>query len=194
MFNFSYGTGCGYSANKLYVSTVPRASTQDLSLIIQSKSQNFKLKINTQAFSLYETYWAYIRLRSFTFTRLWKQSYHRNIPEHPVQLPRHPTFFFIIFKLIWICTIPKMFYFRLLGLAISRLKQRSAVFTNLWRPYLPSTWHLERVVWRNKNEKSAPSENTRRLSHGRRLPSGVERRLNACVRIVHVENRWRRKT
>ena len=135
----------------------------------------------------------------FVFVHLPSQGYENNLIIeislnilYNFHVIRH--FFFIIFKLIWICTIPKIFYFRLLGLAISRLKQRSAVFTNLWRPYLPSTWHLERVVWRNKNEKSAPSENTRRLSHGRRLPSGVERRLNACVRIVHVENRWRRKT
>lgn len=62
--------------------------------------------------------------------------------------PRHPTFFFGIG--IWYRN-----FFILIRLSpwrtISRLFQRSFMFANL--SYLSSTWHLERAVWRNKNEK-----------------------------------------
>lgn len=74
MFNFSYGTGCGYSANKLYVSTFPRACTQDLSLII-------KVKVKILSWRLTRKRFLFMRLIKliFVFVHLPSQGYENNL-------------------------------------------------------------------------------------------------------------------
>lgn len=159
---------------------------------IQSKSKLLAEGWHASIFS-------YIRLRSFTFRTLWKQSCHRNPPEHPVQLPRHPTFFFFNF-FIWICMHDtEKFLFSSFPRTLSRLKQRSAVFTNLLRPYLPSTWHLEGAVWRNKKETRRPlnyktSFARSRTPVGRRAASERVRAHCSCGKpLAQKDNKTRQK-
>lgn len=100
--------------------------------------------------------------------------------------PRHPTFFFLNWHMI-----PKFFYI-LIRLSpwrtVSRLFQRSIMFVNF--SYLSSTWHLERLFEETRTKKTMPRYKLLQDAFG---TSDVERRLNACVRTVHEENRWQPK-
>ena len=94
--------------------------------------------------------------------------------------PRHPTFFFLNLHMI-----PKFFYI-LIRLSpwrtVSRLFQRSIMFANF--SYLSSTWHLERAVWRNKNEKNNAKIQaaTRRLWNVRRRAASQRVRTHCSRR------------
>lgn len=82
---------------------------------------------------------------------------------------------------------------------LSRLKQRSAVFTNLLKPYLPSTWHLEGAVWRNKKENRRPlnyktSFARSRTPVGRRAASERVRAHCSCGKpLAQKDNKTRQK-
>lgn len=138
----------------------------------------------------------------FVFVHLPSERYENNLV---IEIPQNILYnfhvirhFFFIFYLNLHARYRKIL-FSSFPRTLSRLKQRSAVFTNLLRPYLPSTWHLEGAVWRNKNVNRRPlnyktSFARSRTPVGRRAASERVRAHCSCGKpLAQKDNKTRQK-